>query len=214
MNHPLLLVLMTAAGLYFGKLWRDDLREARKPGGGAAPPPGFPGATDAPRRAVVIAVVGALALLALETYLENALGLAAQQSRMTWLFALYSIAAAPIIEELIFRGWLVIDGSTSLAAGSRGRAVTWAAAVAASAGFAALHPFLWRWDDAGFALTLTAKGWFSTTAIFAGSVWFYVARLAVWNPQRSLLPCFAAHAAKNLGVVAIKATTGFVGGAW
>jgi hypothetical protein len=29
-----------------------------------------------------------------------------------------------------------------------------------------------------------------------------------------LLPCFAAHAAKNLGVVAIKAALGFMGGLW
>jgi hypothetical protein len=34
------------------------------------------------------------------------------------------------------------------------------------------------------------------------------------NPQRSLLPCFVAHAAKNLGVLAIKYVQGFVGGWW
>ena len=92
--------------------------------------------------------------------------------------------------------------------------MTWAAAVGASAIFAALHPFLWRWDDAGFALTFGAKGWFSSAAVFATSLWLYAARLAPWNPQRSLLPCFAAHAAKNLGVVAVKLATGFVGGLW
>ena len=81
----------------------------------------------------------------------------------------------------------------------------------ASAGFAALHPFLWRWDDAGFALTLGAKGGFSTAVVFALSLWLYVARLAPWNPQRSLLPCFAAHAAKNLGVVGVKLAAGFMG---
>jgi len=203
MNHPFLLVLMTAAGLYVGKLWRDDARAARA---GSPNPNAWPGATDASHRAIGIAVMGALGLLAVETFFESRLGLAAQQSRMTWLFALYSVAGAPIIEELIFRGWIVIE--------SRGRAVMWAGAAGASAVFAVLHPFLWRWDDAGFAMTLTAKGWFSTAAIFAGSLWFYVARLAAWNPQRSLLPCFAAHAAKNVGVVAIKAATGFVGGMW
>ena len=92
--------------------------------------------------------------------------------------------------------------------------MTWAAAVGASAIFAALHPFLWRWDDASFALTFGAKGWFSSAAVFATSLWLYSARLAAWNPQRSLLPCFAAHAAKNLGVVAVKLATGFVGGLW
>jgi len=208
MNHPLLLVLMTAAGLYISKLWRNDVRAARA---GSPHPNAWPGATDAPRRAIGIAVMGALGLLAVETFFESRLGLAAQQSRMTWLFALYSVAGAPIIEELIFRGWIVIDveGRSKTAP-----LPTWAGAVGASVGFAVLHPFLWRWDEAGFAITLTAKGWFSTAAIFAGSLWFYAARLAAWNPQRSLLPCFAAHAAKNAGVVAIKSALGLVGGWW
>src|ERR1017187_8109715 len=171
------------------------------------PPPGaLPGATDAPARATWLAVSGALAILVAETIGENALGLATQQSRMTWLFALYSVAAAPIIEELIFRGWLVVT--------TRGNVAMWAAAGGTSVVFAALHPFLWRWDDAGFAFTFSAKGWFSTGAVFATSLWLYAARLAGWNPRRSLLPCFAAHAAKNLGVVAIKAAAGFVVGAW
>ena len=203
MNHPLILVLMAAAGLYVGKLWRDDRRAARE---GIPNPRALPGATDASGRAVWLAVAGALVILAGETCGESALGLAAQQSRMTWLFALYSVAAAPIIEELIFRGWIVID--------HHGRVALWAGAAGASVLFAALHPFLWRWDDAGFAFTFSAKGWFSTAAVFATSLWLYVARLAKWNPSRSLLPCFAAHAAKNLGVVAIKFAAGFMGGLW
>ena len=202
---------MTAAGLYVGKLWWDDVGAARAHSAssgqaGRPAPNAFPGATDAPRRAIVIAVAGAITLLAAETFFESKLGLAEQQTRMTWLFALYSVAAAPIIEELIFRGWIVVA--------SRGPAALWAGAIGASAGFAALHPFLWRWDDAGFAFTPTAKGWFSTAAIFAGSLWFYAARFAPWNPRRSLGPCFAAHAAKNLGVVVIKGAMGFVGGMW
>ncbi len=208
MNHPFLLLLMTAAGLYFGKLWRDDRRAARD----AAPlPHALPGATDAPLPAVLLAVAGALVILALETAGERALGLSDQQSTMTWLFATYSIVAAPIIEEIIFRGWLVIgpEGGSEQAS-----LASWAGAIGASLVFATLHPFLWRWDDAGVALTLTAKGWFSTAAAFSTSLWLYAARLAAWNPQRSLLPCFAAHAAKNAGVVAVKALTGFIGGAW
>ena len=203
MNHPLLLLAFTIAGIYVAKLWRDDLRASRA---GRPNTNAFPGATAAPRRAVVIAIVGALVLLAAETAGEIALDVAGEQSTMTWLFALYSVSAAPIIEELIFRGWIVVE--------NRGRAALWAGAIVASVAFAALHPFLWRWDDAGFALTPGTKGAFSTAVVFATSLWFYVARLAPWNPQRSLLPCFAAHAAKNLGVVAVKAATGFMGGLW
>lgn len=204
MNHPLLLTLLTAAGFYVGFLWRSDLRTARD---GRPHPNALPGATDAPFRTVIIAVIGALMLLAAETWGELELGLAQQQSRMTWLFALYSVTAAPIIEEVIFRGWLVLDGSRS----ETRRASIWAVAVGASIGFAALHPFLWRWDESGFAFTPGAKGWFSTAVVFATSLWLYVVRLAAWNPRQSLLPCFAGHAAKNLGVVAIKAATGFIG---
>jgi hypothetical protein len=86
--------------------------------------------------------------------------------------------------------------------------------VAASLVFAALHPFLWQSGEKGFALTLNTKGWFSTGAVFATSLWLYAARFGKWNPAQSLLPCFAAHAAKNVGVVAIKAATGYMGGAW
>jgi membrane protease YdiL (CAAX protease family) len=203
MKDPLLLLIMSAAGVYFAKLWIEDRRAARD---GRPNPHALPGATPATARAVAIAVSGALVLLVLETFAEHALGVSAEQSRMTWLMALHAILGASVIEELIFRGWLVID--------HRGRTVAWAGAVAASVLFALLHPFLWRWEAEGFQLTLGAKGCLSTGAVFATSLWLYAARLAKWNPHQSLLPCVAAHAAKNLGVVAIKAALGFMGPAW
>lgn len=201
-DNPLLLLVLSVAGLYLGKLWLDDLRAAKS---GRPNPRALPGATPAPGRAVAIAVIGVLVLLAVETLGENALGLSDQQSRITWLFGCYTLVAA-IIEELIFRGYLVIEG--------RGTSWRWAGIFGASALFAMLHPFLWRWDDAGFAFTLTSKGTFSTAIVFATSVWLYIARFARWNPTRSLLPCIAAHAAKNAGVIAIKAAQGYVSGWW
>jgi len=203
MSHPAVVLFSLVLGLYLGRLWWRDRASARE---GRSLPGALPGATDAPRGLMLAAVAGGLILVAIETMGELALGIAAQQSTMTWLFACYSIAGAPIIEELIFRGWLVVL--------DRGSAAKWAAALGASVVFAVLHPFLWRWDDAGFALTLDIKGWFSTGIVFATSLWLYALRLGPWNPQRSLLPCFAGHAAKNLGVVAVKAATGFMGGAW
>lgn len=203
MDHPLLLLALTAAGIYLGKLWWDDTVAAQA---GRPNPNTLPGAKPAPLRANLIAVAGALVLLAMETMAEEALGLSAAQSRMTWLMALHAVVGAPVIEEIIFRGWLVIDG--------HGRTAAWAGAVAASVAFAALHPFLWRWDEAGFATTFGTKGWLSTSAVFATSLWLYGARLGPWNPHHSLLPCVAAHAAKNIGVVAIKAVMGFMGPAW
>lgn len=223
MNHPLMLILMTGAGIYCAGLWLADLRaralqigmplnreNQNYAGAGdgkttekALP---LPGAEPAALSAVVVAVAGALLILAVETWGEFALGLSAQQSRMTALFAVYSVVAAPVIEEIIFRGFLVV--------GSRRRAVVWAGALAASVVFAGLHPFLWRWDEAGLGWTLAAKGWFSTAAVLATSLWLYAARLGPWNRTASLLPCLAAHAAKNLGVVAIKGALGFLGGWW
>jgi len=66
----------------------------------------------------------------------------------------------------------------------------------------------------GFAFTLGAKGWVSAAVVFATSLWFYAVRFATWNPSRSLLPCFAGHAAKNITVVAVKSAMGFMGGLW
>lgn len=198
MENPLVILVMLGAGAYLGKLWYDDLR--------AGHAKGLPGAARATPRAVMIAIVGALMLLALETGGEKWLGVADQQSKMTWLFALYSILAAPILEELVFRGYLVVTG--------KGSPALWTSIFVFSIGFALLHPFLWRWDDAGFALTLTTKGFFSVALVFAMSLWLYVARFAPWNPSRSLFPCFAAHAAKNAGVVLVKAASGYMSGLW
>ena len=144
-------------------------------------------------------------ILAFETVGELALGIAGEQSRITLLFGFYTLIAA-IIEEVIFRGYLVIEG--------RGRRALIAGVIGASLLFALLHPFLWKWDDDGFALNLTLKGWWSFATVFLGSLWFYACRFASWNPSRSLLPCFVAHLTKNLGVFIIKAAQGFVGGAW
>jgi membrane protease YdiL (CAAX protease family) len=219
MNDPLLLLLTAAGGLWAAWLWLADLRAARA---GQPNPRAFPGATSAPTRALVIAALGVVALTLAETWGEKRLGLAAAQSHLTVLFAAYSVLVAPLVEELIFRGFIVIE--------SRGAAAKWAAAVGASLVFAGLHPFLWEWTDQQpfrltllwewikkppFELTLTPKGWFSTGAVFASSLWFYAMRFSArLNPHGSLLPCFAAHSAKNLAVVAVKLAQGFVSGWW
>jgi uncharacterized protein len=155
---------------------------------------------------VWIAVLGSLLILGGETFGENVLGISEEQSKITWLFAAYTVLGAPIIEELTFRGFLVVD--------TRGRRALWISAVVASIAFAVVHPFLWSWEDSRFQFTLTGKGWFSTTALFLSSLWWYFARFGKWNPSNSLLPCFAAHAAKNAGVVLVKAGTGYMNGLW
>lgn len=199
-DQPLLVALMIVFGIYVMGMWRQDYRDARagRPSRGA-----LPGAAPAPAAAFAVAVAGALVILALETWGEIRLGLSEQQSTVTLLFGLYTLVAA-FIEELIFRGFLVVD--------RRGAALRWGAALGASVVFAALHPFLWSWEDGSFAWTFNAKGWFSTAAVFASSLWFYAMRFASFNPARSLLPCVAAHAAKNLGVLVVKGVQGHLAG--
>lgn len=201
-DQPVLLVLMIVVGLYVFSMWRQDYQARRR---GQPHPGALPGATPVSLKAGVIAAAGALVILGLETAGEIRLGLSQEQSTLTALFALYTLIAA-FIEELIFRGFLVIEG--------RGKAVLWTGIFGASVLFAALHPFLWSWEDTGFTWTLTAKGWFSTATVFTASLWFYTVRFASFNPHRSLLPCIIAHATKNLGVIAIKGAQGFLAGWW
>jgi membrane protease YdiL (CAAX protease family) len=202
-KDQLLLFLVLGASVWIARLWTVDYRAALA---GKANTGSLPGATPAPARAVAIASLGALFILAAETAGEHVLGLSAEQSKMTALFALYSILGAPVIEEVLFRGYLVIE--------NRGRAALWAGVVSVSLLFALLHPFLWEWNGNGLTVHFSAKAWFSTGVIFAGSLWFYTVRFFGLNPQRSLLPCFVAHATKNLGVFAIKYVEGFVEGWW
>ncbi len=203
-DNPLLLLVCAAAGLYTAWLWLADFRSARS---GRPNPRALPGALPASTQGCLVAVAGALVITAAETWGEEWLGLSAAQSKMTVLFGGYTLVAA-FVEELIFRGFIVVEG--------RGAAAKWAGAVGASVLFAALHPFLWEWTKGQpFQLTLTPKGWFSTGAVFVSSLWFYAMRFATrLNPRSSLLPCFSAHLGKNLAVFAIKAAQGFVTGAW
>jgi membrane protease YdiL (CAAX protease family) len=201
-DNPLLLLAMIAVAGLLAQAWWRDLRAAR---GGHSDPRAFPGARPAGRGVLLLAVAGTLVLVAAETAGELALGLAARQSEMTVLFASYTIAAA-FLEELIFRGYLVITG--------RGRVALWAGILLASAVFATLHPYLWRWSEGGLRFTPDAKGWYTTGALFVGSLWFYALRFLPANPQRSLLPCIVAHVTKNLAVFVVKYAQGFVVGWW
>lgn len=201
-DNPLLLLVMIAAAAYLGKAWLEDLQAARI---GKPNPRAFPGAASVSRPVIVLAVIGTLLLLAAETLGEEALGLTAEQSQMTALFGAYTLAAA-FIEELVFRGYIVLP--------NRGTAPLVAGIVLASLLFALLHPFLWEWRDGRLHVISTAKAWFSTGAIFIGSLWFYALRFLPSNPQRSLAPCIVAHFTKNLGVFGIKYAQGFVSGWW
>lgn len=214
-DQPALIILMSAMGLYVFHLWRQDYLAAKA---GSASGQALPGATPASRGVCLIAAFGALVIVAAETWGELYLGLSEEQSEVTVLFGAYTLIAA-FVEELIFRGFIVVD--------KRGPAALWAGIFGASLLFAALHPFMWSWDmgeapawqslmvwrwSEWFSWEFTAKGVFSTIAVFVSSLWFYFVRFAAFNKNRSLLPSIAAHATKNLGVFAVKGVQGFVVG--
>jgi len=202
-ENPLLLAGLCVLVLWLAKVWGDDLRRASQ---GRTDARILPGAYPVGVGAVVVAVAGALLLLVLETWGEVALGVSGTQSSMTWLFGLYTLSAA-FGEELVFRGYLVVSG--------RGKAWLWGSVFFFSLLFALLHPFLWEWKGGdGLILHLDIKGVFSTGTIFVGSIWFYAVRFFGLNPKHSLVPCIAAHLAKNLGVFLIKYQQGFVAGWW
>ena len=115
----------------------------------------------------------------------------------------FASLAAGIVEEVIFRGYLVID--------KKGRAALIASCVGFSLIFALIHGHFWSHEEGEpFTWTFTIKAFFSTGILLANSLWFYALRFAPWNQNRSLFPCMLAHAASNFGVFAVKWVQGFV----
>lgn len=205
--NPVGVALFSLVALWLARMWLRDAREY--PQGG-----GLPGASRCPMRAVAVAVAGTLALLALETWGEIRLGIADAQKDVSWI-ALPMFAAAAFTEEVIFRGYLVVE--------RRGNAVKWASVVVFSLLFALLHDHLWHFEmpadrsagtfaalREGFTTDFSTKAVFSTVFIFAGSLWFYFVRFFKWNPHASLAAPVAAHLAKNLAVFFVKLAQGHV----
>ena len=210
------LVMLGVAGYVF-KLWLDDYKANQSAGGGGAKKGALPGAWPATGPAVWVAVAGALVLLGFQVGGEYALGIVEEQSDIAVSFLAMMIAAA-FVEELIFRGYLVVTG--------KGRGALVGSIIGFSLLFTLLHPFLWDYTmpedaqawalwEAEWTLALdSAKAWFSSLSIFLNSLWFYTVRFYALNPRQSLLPCFAAHLAMNLGVFAVKLAQGHVVALW
>lgn len=196
-ENPIMILLYVGVAVYVGKMYWADYQAAYsgQPNSGA-----MPGATGAPLGAYIIGTLGALFLLGVETGGEIVLGVASEQSEMIWYFV-FAIVAAGVVEEVIFRGFLVVD--------KKGRALLIASCVGFSLIFALIHMHFWSTED-GFEWTFTTKAFFSTGILFANSLWFYAVRFGPWNPQHSLFPCMLAHAASNLGVFFVKMVQGFI----
>ena len=198
-DHPLLILVLIAGTGWLFRLWLHDLRDARK---NTPNPRAFPGATPANFRVVALAVGGALLIVAAETLSEIHFGTVSEQSTLTALYAAYTLLCAPVWEEIVFRGYFVVT--------KRGPAVKWAAAIAVSLAFAITHAYAWD----GFHLNLTTQSLITTLSIFATSLWLYAMRFSKLNPAQSLIPCVAAHFARNAFVILIKAAQGHLAGWW
>ena len=192
-----MILLYVGVAAYMGQIYWGDYKAVKS---GEANGGAMPGAVAAPLGAFIIGSLGALLLLGVETGGEIALGLVDEQSEMVWFFVFAAIAAG-VVEEVIFRGYLVID--------NKGKSLLIASAVGFSLIFAIIHGHLWSRDD-GFEWTMTGKAFFSTSILFANSLWFYALRFGPWNPKRSMFPCMLAHAASNLGVFFVKWAQGYV----
>lgn len=202
-DSPLIIILLFAGALYLAHMWFSDLRAARA---GNPNPNALPGVAGASTAAIVVAIAGALLLVGIETGGEIALGVSAQQSDITALFLL-AIIGAGIIEEVVFRGYLVVT--------SKGKALLWGSIVGFSLLFSLAHYQYYTVipEDGGFmdrTLQLDQKAAWSLLLLFLNSLWFYTVRFFPLNPAHSLLPCFAAHIASNVGVFVVKAAQGHV----
>ena len=209
-ESPFMVLLYVGVAAYVGYMYWGDYQSNQA--SEQPDPRGMPGATSASLGLFVIGVIGALLILAAETGGEIALGIASEQSEMVWYFV-FAILGAGIVEEIIFRGYLVVDG--------KGRAALIGSCVGFSLIFAIIHPFLWEmiypeevplWKFwlADFNFIFTTKAFFTTGILLANSLWFYALRFGPWNKNRSLFPCMLAHAASNLGVFCVKWAQGFV----
>lgn len=167
----------------------------------------LPGVSPAPLGWVAIGILGALLLVGVETAGEYALGVVEEQSKITAVMLLPFICAG-FIEEFIFRGFVFKDG--------RGAKVLWWSIVLASVSFALMHfQYYLEFPDEGWmpeSVKVDAKSGWSLLLLFLNSLWFYYLRFSGRNFERSLIPCFAAHIASNVGVFFVKLAQGYVTG--
>ncbi|MDR1497097.1 MAG: CPBP family intramembrane metalloprotease [Puniceicoccales bacterium] len=211
-DSPAGILLSVIAAIYLGNWWWRDFRLTRA---GAAPADPLPGAFPCAGYFIIAGTLGAVVIPVLETVAELVVGVSHEQSNISILF-LGAMLSAAVIEEVIFRGYIVVQ--------DRGRGALIASIVVASFLFSLMHDYLWQyqlpegvsaWEFwRGFSFQFTPKGWVSFSFVFTSSLYFYALRFHPRNIHRSLFPCFVAHAAKNIAIFIIKFAQGHVVGWW
>lgn len=198
---------MFAVAAWLFKMWLSDTRNFVRTGASAKGE--FPGARPVSIKLAVFGALCGVVLLVAITAAEIAGGGVEEQTKVSFM-AIFSWTAAAFIEELIFRGYLIIQ--------NKGKLLLWGGAILFSLIFALCHPFLWDFSipesgglaEASFTINLTEKAARDTIFVFLSSMVFYALRFCPQNEMRSLIPCVAAHLAYNLGVFCVKAAQGFV----
>lgn len=191
------ILLYSGLAIYIAYLYRLDIRKFVC---NESNPKGLPGASPAKLLLIVAALLGACVLLGMAVIGEYALGLVPLQSELVWYF-LFALLAAGIIEEVVFRGFLVVSG--------RGQSILIGSCVFFSLIFSLIHGDFWE-TEAGFQWVFTSQSFFNASILFVNSLCFYALRFGPWNPTRSIIPPIIAHVAYNLGVYLVKLGQGFI----
>ncbi len=208
-DDPTFAIINFAIAAYLFYLWLTDFKFYSRQG--ETKKGLLEGAKPVSLRFCAIAICLSLLLLGVHTFSEISFGVQAQQTSVApW--ALISWIGAAFVEELIFRGYLVIQ--------NKGRALLLGSILLASVVFALGHPFMWDYTvgegasvfDGVWSFKFSAQSILATLAVFECSLLFYLLRFIPANKNRSLIPCVCAHCAYNIGVFTVKASQGFV--AW
>ena len=149
-EDPLIILIYCAIAIYIANIYRADIKAfvAGEPNVKA-----LPGAKPTNGLLIFASVLGALVLLGNAVVGEYALGIVEAQSEMVWFFVFASISAG-VIEEVVFRGYLVVQ--------NRGRNALVLSCLGFSLVFALVHGYLWSMED-GFAWNFTVQGIFNTS---------------------------------------------------
>ena len=196
-EDPLMILIYCAIAAYIANLYRSDIKAfvAGRPNVKA-----LPGAKPTNGLLMFASILGALVLLGNAVIGEYALGIVDAQSEMVWFFVFASISAG-VIEEVVFRGYLVVQ--------NRGRNALVLSCLGFSLIFALVHGYLWSMEG-GFSWNFTVQGVFNTWILFFNSVCFYALRFGPWNANQSILPSIIAHMVLNLGVFGVKLAQGYI----
>ena len=197
---PLNVILSVVAAAFILKMWISDYMAWKK---GTPFERAIAGATGAPMRLVWLSVIVSVGIVIIESAGEYALGATTAQSTIPWYY-LAAMLGAGIVEEMIFRGYLVIQ--------TKGRKTLIASIIIFSIAFALIHGHLLGWskDTYSFEVKLAPGPIWWTLILFTNSLWWYAVRFMPSNKDHSLLPCFAGHMASNLAVFVIKLAEGYV----